>query len=43
MVFNFVNSTKVVTHIENDGLDMSKRRSKSSAVRPKAFFISYLP
>jgi hypothetical protein len=33
MVFNFVNSTKVVTHIENDGLDMSKRRSKSNSVR----------
>ena len=34
MVFNFVNSNRVVTHIENDGLDMSKRKSKSCSVRP---------
>jgi hypothetical protein len=28
MVFNFVNSQKDVTHIENDGLDLSKRKKK---------------
>ena len=28
MVFNFVNSKKEVSHIENDGLDLSKRGSK---------------
>ena len=34
MVFNFVNSEKDVDHIENDGLDMSKRRNlKNSKVR----------
>ena len=38
MVFNFVNSEKDVDHIENDGLDMSKRRNlKNSKVR-KIFF-----
>jgi len=38
MVFNFVNSDKDVDHIENDGLDMSKRRNlKNSKVRK--FFI----
>ena len=29
MVFNFVNSQKDVTHIENDGLDLSKRSTKN--------------
>ena len=29
MVFNFVNSDKEVSHIENDGLDLSKRGAKS--------------
>ena len=33
MVFNFVNSDKVVTHIENDGMDMSKRRTLNTKVR----------
>jgi hypothetical protein len=33
MVFNFLNCEKVVTHIENDGLDMSKRRSVNTKVR----------
>ena len=28
MVFNFLNSQKDVTHIENDGLDLSKRKKK---------------
>ena len=28
MVFNFVNSEDVVPHIENDGLDLSKRKKK---------------
>lgn len=28
MVFNFVNTKRDVTHIENDGLDLSKRTSK---------------
>ena len=28
MVFNFVNTKRDVTHIENDGLDLSKRSSK---------------
>ena len=28
MVFNFINSQKDVTHIENDGLDLSKRKKK---------------
>ena len=35
MVFNFVNSNKDVTHIENDGLDMSKRRIKIAKVGQK--------
>ena len=28
MVFNFVNTKRDVTHIENDGLDLSKRSTK---------------
>lgn len=38
MVFNFVNTDKNVTHIENDGLDMSKRRGKNLRVRTSLQF-----
>lgn len=43
MVFNFLNSQKDVTHIENDGLDLSKRKKKQhlqqmSKVRWIVFF-----
>lgn len=33
VVFNFVGTDKEVNHIENDGLDMSNRRSKKANVR----------
>jgi len=37
MVFNFVNSSRDVTHIENDGLDLSKRGgSKKSHIKQLA-------
>ena len=29
MVFNFLNTQKDVTHIENDGLDLSQRKKKN--------------
>ncbi|QQP56661.1 Bifocal, partial [Caligus rogercresseyi] len=29
LVFNFINSKKDVSHIENDGLDFSKRKKKT--------------
>jgi hypothetical protein len=42
MVFNFVNTDKNVTHIENDGLDMSKRRGKNLRVRTSLQFLFML-
>lgn len=42
MVFNFVNSEKNVTHIENDGLDMSKRKNlKNTRVREISILINF--
>ena len=52
MVFNFLNTQKDVTHIENDGLDLSQRKKKNffskAKVRPYLFiqmlvgiFLSY--
>jgi hypothetical protein len=31
LVFNFINSKKDVSHIENDGLDLSKRAATTAA------------
>ena len=33
LVFNFTNTKKDVSHIENDGLDLSKRKKQSNKVR----------
>ena len=33
IVFNFLNSQKDVTHIENDGLDLSKRKKKQQLAK----------
>ena len=44
MVFNFVNTKRDVTHIENDGLDLSKRKgvkTQLSKVRNVPYHILY--
>ena len=33
LVFNFTNSKKDVSHIENDGLDLSKRKKQANKVK----------
>merc|ERR1712156_777128 len=39
MVFNFLNSQKDVTHIENDGLDLSKRKKKQQLAKESGVVI----
>lgn len=39
IVFNFLNSQKDVTHIENDGLDLSKRKKKQQLAKESGVVI----
>lgn len=43
MVFNFLNSQKDVTHIENDGLDLSKRKKNKQHLQQMSKVRSFFP
>ena len=42
LIFNFVNSKKDLSHIENDGLDLSKRTKQSKKVTMRMSSVSFV-